>query len=163
MASAASAAQSQGGKLSDLDIERFLAALDLDDGPPAAPERARPLVGLLRVALDDEDVWERLTPSFYWPLCLAARDEGLDSLEASRLALRQARLVVLLLRGYPQKDAAELLGIGERTAKNDAKQVRAVLPEVSAAARRDLPPVPVPEGDRIEVRERPGRRRRRSK
>jgi hypothetical protein len=54
------------------------------------------------------------------------RAEGKRGRTASRIALRQSRLVVMLLDGHEQRTAARALGVSERTAKYDVAHVRRV-------------------------------------
>lgn len=150
------------------DLERLFAAFD-DIGPSAEPEqrrRARPLAAQAGPLLDEvlgvgEPARSR---ALYLLLVSQLLEEGVDAVTASRAALRQARLFVFLLElRYQQREAAAALSVHERTAKLDAVRLRAVLPRVAElAARRDLPPVPLPTGDRVRAarRHRTGQRAR---
>ncbi len=131
----------------EFDLERFLAAFP--ELPPAPRERGRPVVAALqrlRVVLEDEGLQDRLARAMYWPLFEHLRGSGTDARSASTLALRQAKLAVYLMRGYEQREAAEALSVSERTAKSDARQIRAVIRDMRVAATRELPPIPITEG-----------------
>src|SRR5437870_4155453 len=116
-----------------IDVEAFLRAFPDVEATPTQRERAQPVAAALRAMLDDEDLHDQLARALYWPLFERLRADGKDARTASRLALRQARLAVLLLRGFEQRQAARLLEVSERTAKLDADQVRGVIREMRAA------------------------------
>lgn len=90
-------------------------------------------------------------------------DAGMDSIRASRIALRHPQLAVLLLHRYEQRQAAELLRVSARTAKTDAQRVRQI---VCSGALREyrgqrVPRLRVPADARIVVCEPPRSRSRR--
>jgi hypothetical protein len=49
---------------------------------------------------------------------------GVNGLDADRIALRQAQLQFFQMTGYTLREAGELVGVSERTAKADAAHVR---------------------------------------
>lgn len=138
------------------DLKRFLAAFDPVNPLRVEPEprrRARSLTGLPGPLLDEILAVSEPARSRALHLLLETQllDEGVDAEQASRAALRQARLFVYVLElRYSQREAAVELGVHERTAKLDAVRLRSVLPRLrETAARPDLSPVRVPDGNRV--------------
>jgi hypothetical protein len=68
--------------------------------------------------------WQSFVSSLTVELDGLAREDGLTGEDASRVALRTARLCLLLLAGVEQKAAAQQLGVSERTGKYDAARLR---------------------------------------
>ena len=109
----------------------------------------------------DDGLGDQLARALYW----AVRDEleanGMGAVRASTVALRSVRQAVLRMLRFEQQEVLDLLGVKKRTASYDAKRVRGALEDGRAhdAAARRLPPVPLPDGDRVVVGSHPERRR----
>lgn len=83
--------------------------------------------------------WQSFVSSLSFELDRLAREDGLTGEDASRVALRTARLCLLLLAGVEQKAAARQLEVSERTAKYDAARLRRAVSRGYLHAAAPLP------------------------